>query len=268
MLSAENLLPVFPQLAVEPDISVQRHRFDAEFPAKFRDRGIAVAIAAWARRTWALVRANLRPPLRPLMRAADSPAIVRSRINSLSNSASATKMPKTRRPDVIVVSICAPCPVRTRSPTPRPDNASTVLTRYARLRPSRSRRQAHLRSGERAGSSPARAVRPGHRTPGPHRSSAGRRSLHAGHRAADPGTGIHRISISGRSRSACFANARLGYGGFHGVSGLVFRFIYRFTITVSHTVEKRHDPSNRVLTRRPRSSPNRPIDTNRLHRWP
>ena len=50
------------------------------------------AIAAWASRTWAFDSANFLPPLRPRARAALSPAKVRSRINSRSNSASAAKM--------------------------------------------------------------------------------------------------------------------------------------------------------------------------------
>ena len=41
-------------------------------------------------------------------RAALNPAMVRSRINSRSNSASPAKMPNTRRPAAVVVSICAP----------------------------------------------------------------------------------------------------------------------------------------------------------------
>ena len=51
------------------------------------------AIAAWASRTWAFDSANFLPPLRPRARAALSPAKVRSRISSRSNSASAAKMP-------------------------------------------------------------------------------------------------------------------------------------------------------------------------------
>ena len=76
------------------------------------------AIAAWASRTWAFDSANFLPPLRPRARAALSPATVRSRISSRSNSASAAKMPNTRRPAAVVVSICAPSPARTRRPTP------------------------------------------------------------------------------------------------------------------------------------------------------
>ena len=36
-------------------------------------------------------------------------------------------MPNTRRPAAVVVSICAPCPVSTRRPTPRVDRSCTVL---------------------------------------------------------------------------------------------------------------------------------------------
>jgi len=43
-----------------------------------------------------------------------APAIVLSRISSRSNSASAAKIPNTSRPLAVVVSILAPCPVRTR----------------------------------------------------------------------------------------------------------------------------------------------------------
>ena len=42
------------------------------------------------------------------------------------------------RPAAVVVSICAPCPVSTRRPTPRADRSCTVLTRWARVRPRRS----------------------------------------------------------------------------------------------------------------------------------
>ena len=42
------------------------------------------------------------------------------------------------RPAAVVVSIFAPCPVSTRRPTPRADRSCTVLTRWARVRPSRS----------------------------------------------------------------------------------------------------------------------------------
>ena len=64
---------------------------------------------AWASRTWAFDSANFLPPLRPRALAAFSPAIVRSRINSRSNSASAAKMPNTRRPAAVVVSMPRTC---------------------------------------------------------------------------------------------------------------------------------------------------------------
>ena len=44
------------------------------------------AIADWASLTWAFVSANFLPPFRPRARAASSPATVRSRISSRSNS--------------------------------------------------------------------------------------------------------------------------------------------------------------------------------------
>ena len=65
------------------------------------------------------------------------PARVRSRISSRSNSARAAKMPNTRRPPAVVVSICVPWPASTRRPTPRAASSCTVLTRWARLRPRR-----------------------------------------------------------------------------------------------------------------------------------
>ena len=96
------------------------------------------AIAAWASRTWAFDSANFLPPLRSRARAAVSPARVRSRFSSRSNSASTgAKMPNTRRPAAVVVSICAPWPVNTRRPTPQADRSCTVLTSWARFRPSR-----------------------------------------------------------------------------------------------------------------------------------
>ena len=67
-----------------------------------------------------------QPRSRDGVRAAVSPALVRSRINSRSNSASAAKMPNTRRPAAVVVSIYAPCPVSTSRPTPLGDRSCTV----------------------------------------------------------------------------------------------------------------------------------------------
>ena len=42
---------------------------------------------------------------------------MRSRISYRSNSTSAAKMPNTRQPAAVVVSICAPWPASTRRPT-------------------------------------------------------------------------------------------------------------------------------------------------------
>jgi hypothetical protein len=57
-----------------------------------------------------------RPPIRPRARAAARPAMVRSAISSLSNSAKAAKIPNAKRPLAVVVSICAPAPASTFSP--------------------------------------------------------------------------------------------------------------------------------------------------------
>ena len=56
------------------------------------------------------------PPTRPRALAAVSPACVRSRISSASNSANAAKIPNTIRPLAVVVSICAPVPASTFKP--------------------------------------------------------------------------------------------------------------------------------------------------------
>ena len=56
-----------------------------------------------------------RPPCRPRARAAASPACVRSRIRSRSNSARAPKTWKISLPPLVVVSICS---VRLLKPTP------------------------------------------------------------------------------------------------------------------------------------------------------
>ncbi|AJW93587.1 hypothetical protein BM43_7643 (plasmid) [Burkholderia gladioli] len=86
----------------------------------------------------AAVILNGRPPFRPRARAEARPAIVRSAINSRSNSARAAKMPKTSLPAAVVVSMAAPCPVNTFKPMPRPVRSCTVLMRCRRSRPSRS----------------------------------------------------------------------------------------------------------------------------------
>lgn len=76
-----------------------------------------------------------RPPVRPRARADASPAVVRSEMSSRSNSASAAKIPKTSLPAAVVVSIAAPWPVRTLSPTPRAVRSWTVLTRWVKVAP-------------------------------------------------------------------------------------------------------------------------------------
>ena len=67
------------------------------------------------------------------------------------------------RPAAVVVSICAPCPVRTRRPTPRADRTCTVLTRWTRVRPRRSSFQttstSPVRSSRTQLSSPGRSSR-------------------------------------------------------------------------------------------------------------
>ena len=106
-------------------------------------------IAAWAKRSWALERANFLPPLRPLVLAAARPAMVRSRISSASNSARAAKMPNTKRPLAVVVFILAPCPVSTLKPTLRLAKSCTVFTRCLRSLPSLSSFQTTSTSPER-----------------------------------------------------------------------------------------------------------------------
>ena len=74
---------------------------------------------ALATLTFAAVIFRGAPPFRPRARAAASPALVLSEINSRSNSARAAKIPKTSFPLGVVVSMEAPCPVRTLKVTPR-----------------------------------------------------------------------------------------------------------------------------------------------------
>ena len=76
-------------------------------------------MAAIANRSLAGVILKGAPPMRPLARAEVRPALVRSEMSSRSNSARAAKIPKTNLPFGVVVSTEAPCPVRTRKPTPR-----------------------------------------------------------------------------------------------------------------------------------------------------
>src|SRR5215218_10170306 len=90
---------------------------------------------SWATRALWAVMTEGRPPERPRARAAASPAVVRSRIRSRSNSARAAKTWKTSLPPGVVVSI-ASC--RLRNPIPRSATPVTVSTRCRRERPRRS----------------------------------------------------------------------------------------------------------------------------------
>ena len=89
----ENLLALLAQLALRPDVPVERHGRDPKFGAERGHGGVPV-----------------------------------------------------------VVSICVPCPVSTRRPTPRADRVCTVLTEWARLRPRRA-------SFQTTSTSPARRAR-------------------------------------------------------------------------------------------------------------
>ncbi len=64
-----------------------------------------------------------------IISAAANPAIVRSRIRSLSKFANAANMLNDKRPAGVVVSICAHVPVYTLRPTPCSDRSFTVVTR-------------------------------------------------------------------------------------------------------------------------------------------
>ena len=173
------------------------------------------AIAAWASRTWAFDSANFLPPLRSRARAAVSPARVRSRFSSRSNSASTgAKMPNTRRPAAVVVSICAPL----AGEHPQAHAAGRqVLHGVDQLgkvpaQPNRaSRRRARRPFAGRAGSCRVPAGRRRRRRRGRGRGWPGRRCPQpGGRRTAGPATGRRRSSRRGRSRSACIANERFG----------------------------------------------------------
>jgi hypothetical protein len=69
------------------------------------------------------------PPFLPRARAAAIPALVRSTINSRSNSARAAKIPNISLPLGEVVSMLAPWPLKTLKPTLRDVRSCTVLTR-------------------------------------------------------------------------------------------------------------------------------------------
>ena len=79
-----------------------------------------------ASRSFAGVILYGRPPLRPRARAEARPARVRSEMSSRSNSARAAKIPKTSFPEAVVVSMAAPCPLRTGRPVPRSVRSWTI----------------------------------------------------------------------------------------------------------------------------------------------
>ena len=206
----EDLLALLTQLVLRSDVPVERHRPDAEFAAEFGHRRVAVGHRGLGRPHLGFRQRELPAALasaRPCGRAAVSPATVRSRISSRSNSASAAKMRNTRRPSAVVVSSCAPWPASTRRPTPRADRSCTVLTRWARLRPRRSSFQTTSTSPPSAGRASSCRVPAGRRVC--RRRSRGRGwprrrcPRPAGRRAAGPATASHPPSRRGRSRSAC-----------------------------------------------------------------
>ena len=160
-----------------------------------------------------LFDANFLPPLRPRARAALSPAIVRSRISSRSNSASAAKIPNTRRPAAVVVSISAPWPASTRRPTPRADRSCTVFQVgqiAAKAVEFRDDEHITLPQGAQAvvESRPVVAYAGGEVVVEVHLVDVG---VAQGVALQVPATGSRRSSRRGRSRSACVANGGLGH---------------------------------------------------------
>jgi hypothetical protein len=97
-------------------------------------RGSSWNISCATRSFWPVITGG-RPPCRPRTRAAASPALVRSRIRSRSNSASAANTWKTSLPPGVVVSIAS---WRLQNPTPRSASPVTVSTKWRSDRPSRS----------------------------------------------------------------------------------------------------------------------------------
>jgi hypothetical protein len=101
-----------------------------------------------------------RPPCLPRARAAASPAIVRSRMRSLSNSAIAPKTWNTSFPPLVPVSSCS---CRLLNCTPRSCKSFIDWMRCARERPRRSNRQttsvSPARTKSRAPERPGRSVR-------------------------------------------------------------------------------------------------------------
>ena len=88
--------------------------------------------------TFDFVSWNFLPPFLPLALADWSPAIVRSRMSSLSNSASVANIPNINLPLAVVVSIFAPFPVNTFNPIFCDVKYWTILIRCFRLLPNLS----------------------------------------------------------------------------------------------------------------------------------
>jgi hypothetical protein len=99
--SVKQFLAVPTELPIRPDVPIKGLARHSELPAKIADVGFNLphrSIADIARRSFAVVILNGAPPFLPRARAEANPALVRSDINSRSNSARAAKMPKTSLP--------------------------------------------------------------------------------------------------------------------------------------------------------------------------
>ena len=74
---------------------------------------------------------NVAPPFLPLALAAVKAAVVRSLINSRSNSPKSANIPKINFPIEVAVSIFAPCPCRRLSPTDQKHETTFILQKYS-----------------------------------------------------------------------------------------------------------------------------------------
>lgn len=99
------------------------------FPVSWRSKAV---IANWS---FSVDKPEGRPPFLPLALAATSPALVRSRIISLSNSANEAKILNVNLPVAVVVSMWS---CRLTKLTPFSLNTATRSTRWRRERPRRS----------------------------------------------------------------------------------------------------------------------------------
>ena len=68
----EDLLALLAQLALRPDVPVERHGVDPSSRQSSDAEVSRCAIAAWASRTWVFDSANFLPPWRPCARNADA----------------------------------------------------------------------------------------------------------------------------------------------------------------------------------------------------